>query len=173
MFRSKKSGPLTGESVSQRQLALDDVENLKVAANKFFTDGKYSQAVIGYSYAIQQLEQVIPPEKRAGVATGPPGPLQAAGKVLAVLHCNRAQCYLKMEKFSKALDDAGAAASADPSSFKAWYRKGVALARLGKYYDSLTALKVAIRLDPGSSEAASLLEEMRYKMGPQANGPPL
>eukprot|EP00270_Netrium_digitus_P014128 TRINITY_DN4764_c1_g1_i3.p1 TRINITY_DN4764_c1_g1~~TRINITY_DN4764_c1_g1_i3.p1 ORF type:complete len:169 (-),score=45.96 TRINITY_DN4764_c1_g1_i3:473-979(-) len=164
------------ETSTAKNMAFEEIENLKNSANSFYAEGKYSQAVIGYSFAIKQVIQWLLP---ANVKLGD-NPLAIAQqlkaakkygdeplKLSSVLYCNRAQAYLKLSKFEKAAADAAAAAALDPCSFKAWYRKALAYGELREWYEASLALKEAVRLEPKHEEARAKLEEVQYRLGRQ------
>eukprot|EP00897_Mesotaenium_endlicherianum_P008875 jgi/Mesen1/8015/ME000426S07169 len=160
-----------------RRLDLSDIENLKVAANRLFQEGKYAQAIIGYSYAVKQVQSATPaasklssvqadnPKQLALVIRDAGAKAQPQATLAAVLYSNRAAAYLRLEKFEKAAADADAAATLDPNNFKAWYRRAVAQSALKQYYHALVALKYALGLDPSSNEARQLLLEVQCNMG--------
>lgn len=157
-------------------IGVDEMESLKEQANKLYSEGKFSQAVIGYSYALKQLAGVlIPQSRRAMVNMDSPSQVSQAirdakapqkGRTLAAaLFNNRSAAYLKMNRFDRAAQDAGAAATIDPENFKAWLRKATAHKELGQWYECNQACKQAMRLDDKNDDILNLFEESQFKMG--------
>lgn len=170
----RQGSVLTYDTTTSGKIEVEELQNLKASANKFFAEGKYEQSIIGYSFAIKKIHEVavpsgqhqrtITPQRIAHILKAPGGKSAEAAGILAILYSNRAQAYLFLNKAEKAFADADAAAQIDPKMFKAWYRKGVAASNMGKLYDAMNALKVAVKLDPSSDEAKSLLVELQFKM---------
>ncbi|CAI5470528.1 unnamed protein product [Closterium sp. Yama58-4] len=164
-------------------VGLDEIEALKASANNLFVEGKFGQAIIGYSYAIKQMAGlIVPSARRASTNLDSPSAVASAvrdakpdprtAQLAAILYSNRAAAYLKLEKYDKAAVDAGAAAGIDASNFKAWLRKAMAHKELGQWYDCHVACKAALRLEPANEDARSLFEESQFKMGSVPQHPP-
>eukprot|EP00762_Andalucia_godoyi_P001877 ANDGO_06048.mRNA.1 Serine/threonine-protein phosphatase 5 len=100
------------------------MEELKALGNKLFEKKEYEEAVEVYSQA-----------------------LDLAADNVALL-CNRALCFIRLEKYGGALEDANAALVADPMSAKAHYRRGAALMGLLKYKDALEDFRAVMRMNP-------------------------
>ncbi|XP_007906761.1 protein unc-45 homolog A [Callorhinchus milii] len=92
-----------GETVSLAQL--------REEGNKYFKLGDHEAALSCYTQAIK-----LSPEQPSA----------------AVLHRNRAACYLKLEEYSKAEADASKAIEADGKDVKALFRRSQALQKLGR-----------------------------------------
>lgn len=93
----------------------------------------------------------------------------------AVLFTNRAQARLKNKSFAAAEEDGDAALAIDPSSAKAWTRRGTARLRRGNAQGAVSDLKQALQLlagnEAGSAEVRRLLVEAQGKVEPgQASG---
>ena len=63
---------------------------------------------------------------------------------MAPIYSNRAQCYIKLEAYGAAQNDADKALENNPKFFKAYYRKGSAYLALGKLKLALDNLKQVI-----------------------------
>eukprot|EP00475_Leptophrys_vorax_P005876 TRINITY_DN13557_c0_g2_i1.p2 TRINITY_DN13557_c0_g2~~TRINITY_DN13557_c0_g2_i1.p2 ORF type:complete len:206 (+),score=17.51 TRINITY_DN13557_c0_g2_i1:651-1268(+) len=161
-------------------VGVEEIDGLKAAANNLYTEGKFGQAIIGYSYAIKQMATlIVPSARRASTNLDSPAAVAQAVKdarpdprhaqMAAILYSNRAAAYIKLEKFDKAATDAGAATVIDPSNFKAWLRKAMAHKELYQWYECHVAVKHATRLEPTNDDARSLLEESQYKMASGAH----
>ncbi|XP_051925148.1 protein unc-45 homolog B [Hippocampus zosterae] len=90
---------------------MGDLIQLKDEGNKHFQAGDIDKAIECYTKAISLCQDK---------------------KVLAVIHRNRAACYLKKEKYSSAASDASKAIDVDAADIKALYRRCQALEKLGK-----------------------------------------
>ncbi|GJP29095.1 hypothetical protein CLOM_g11287 [Closterium sp. NIES-68] len=163
-------------------VGLEEIEALKASANNLFVEGKFGQAIIGYSYAIKQMAGlIVPSARRASTNLDSPSAVASAvrdakpdprtAQLAAILYSNRAAAYLKLEKYDKAALDAGAASVIDGSNFKAWLRKAMAHKEVGQWYECHMACKAATRLEPGNEDARSLFEESQYKMGSVPHAP--
>ncbi|XP_023673193.2 protein unc-45 homolog A [Paramormyrops kingsleyae] len=84
---------------------------LREEGNSLFKSGDVEGAVCRYTQALKLADG--PSEK-------------------AVLHRNRAACYLKLEDYSKAEADASKALDTDPGDVKARFRRAQALQKLGR-----------------------------------------
>lgn len=72
---------------------------------------------------------------------------------------NRAACFLRLEKWDKALQDAQIARTLDPKYVKAWYREGRAAEGLKRWEDAATAFYQAAQLQPENEEFIRLTKE--------------
>jgi len=76
---------------------------------------------------------------------------------LAILHSNRALCYLQMNKAKESYEDATSATCFDSTYVKGFWRLGQAAMALKKSQEAIDSYKTAIMLDPGSKP---LLKEL-------------
>ncbi|XP_034026015.1 protein unc-45 homolog B [Thalassophryne amazonica] len=90
---------------------MGDAVQLKDEGNKYFQAGDIDKAIDCYTRAIKVSKDT---------------------KVLAVIHRNRAACYLKKENYASAASDATKAIDVDAADIKALYRRCQALEKLGK-----------------------------------------
>ncbi|KAM3867840.1 protein unc-45 homolog B [Diretmus argenteus] len=90
---------------------MEDPIQLKDDGNMHFQAGDVDQAIDCYTKAIKLCKDK---------------------KVLAVIHRNRAACYLKKENYTTAASDATKAIDVDAADIKALYRRCQALEKLGK-----------------------------------------
>ena len=77
-------------------------ENFKQSANDLFRSSKYNDAIVDYSKA---LETCLGKEDKN------------------ILYRNRAACFLKLNKFQEAYDDANIVVEQHPSDVKALFRR--------------------------------------------------
>jgi tetratricopeptide (TPR) repeat protein len=138
-------------------------EELKNAGNKCFSEGDIPGALQNYTSGIDQLSSVLKLELNANQMRVVP---DASGKsrlkiqrLLAVLHSNRAQVYLKMSKFSSALDDTNVSLVHEPAYAKAMLRKAQALCGLKEYEHAIAVLTEAAAAVPSEKQSFQALLE--------------
>ncbi|KAM4746849.1 protein unc-45 homolog A [Rhinophrynus dorsalis] len=102
-------------------------ENLKEEGNKYFKAGDYGEALSCYTKAIS---------------------LSKDRTVMAVLHRNRAACYLKLDDYQKAEEDASKAIDVDGGDVKALFRRSQALEKLGRLDQAILDLQRCLTLEP-------------------------
>jgi len=107
------------------------VASEKAEGNNCYNLRKYAEAIVHYTLALQK-DDADPSTK-------------------AVLYANRAQCYIKLEEYRRALDDCDESIRLDPSGdVKAHMRRGHCLQKLGYLSSSKDAYEQARRLDNGN-----------------------
>ena len=106
----------------------------KAEGNRAFGEGRYEDAIIAYSSAME------------GDGDN------------AILFSNRAFAHLKLENFGSAIIDAGRAISLDAGYIKGYYRRGSALLCLGKHKEALKDFKAVCKLHPNDRDARSKLQ---------------
>ena len=111
-------------------------EDHKIEGNKHFKAGEYTKAVSCYTNAI------------AKDSSNP------------VYLSNRALCYLKLDSFEDALQDAEAAVELDPNTHKYLYRLAMAWSGLGDHEKSVEILE-SIQLQENSDYSAALCKERK------------
>jgi len=72
-------------------------------------------------------------------------------KMKLALHLNLAICFLKINRYNKALDNAESALKIDSKNVKGLFRKGMALHGLKKYDEALEAFKQSESLEHNPS----------------------
>ncbi|CAM9155146.1 unnamed protein product [Choristocarpus tenellus] len=106
-------------------------ERFKGEGNAAFKAGKWTEAVQGYSRAID-----LDPEDKASL----------------VYYSNRSAAYLKLgDAKSKALKDAEKCVKLAPEWSKAYSRLGAAQHALGRYDSAIQSLQAGLKLDPSNS----------------------
>ncbi|KAF3993084.1 hypothetical protein FT663_00908 [Candidozyma haemuli var. vulneris] len=96
----------------------------KDEGNKLLKEQKYDDAINAYTKAIE-LDDSNP-----------------------IFFSNRAQVHIKLENYGLAIADCDAAAKADPSFMKAYYRKGVSLMALLNYKEAQNNFKIVLQKLP-------------------------
>ncbi|KAM4677165.1 protein unc-45 homolog A [Discoglossus pictus] len=104
-----------------------NAENLREEGNKHFKDGDYDAALSCYTKALS---------------------LSDNKKDAAVLHRNRAACYLKLDDYLKAEEDSTKAIEVDGGDVKALFRRSQALEKLGRVDQALLDLQRCLSLEP-------------------------
>lgn len=77
---------------------------------------------------------------------------------MIVLYTNRAQAYIKLTEYEKALKDCDLALRLDDKYLKAYLHKGKAYSALGKFDEALNSYKTAISCDPKKQNVVSLIQ---------------
>jgi stress-induced-phosphoprotein 1 len=116
-----------------------EFNKLKEKANECYTEGKYNEAVEIYS---QLLEWE--PENYMVLS-------------------NRSAAYIKLEKWSEALNDAVMSTKLKPDWGKAWGRLGAALYGQDKLDEALVAYNKANELEP-SNIYVEMIDEIKLNM---------
>jgi serine/threonine-protein phosphatase 5 len=111
-----------------------EAEALRLEGNKFVGEEKYMKAIASYTAAIDM------------------------GTPTAALYLNRALCYLKVSYSGEALSDADEAQKIDPNNPKVHYRRGSALAQLGKLKEALAAFRIAAAMVPNDPDAQAKVQ---------------
>jgi len=126
-----------------------EVEKEKVQGNACYNQKKYAEAIMHYSKALQV------PKKHTG------------DKCDAILYNNRAQCYIKLEQYRRALDDCDEAIRFDKTDVKAFMRRGLCLAKLGDFEKSRTAYLTAKQLDTSKTWTDVINESLAILPNPR------
>lgn len=113
--RKKTVGKASEQAAAPVAVEPSDAWELAMQAkgrgNKRFTGRQFDQAAAEYTKAIE-----LAPDKR--------------DKRVSVFHCNRAACYLVLERLDDCLKDCDAALEVDPSYVKALTRRGMVREKL-------------------------------------------
>lgn len=110
-------------------------EKAKAVANQAFKDHHYSEAVIGYTQAIEH-DPVNP-----------------------VYYSNRAVSNIRLEAFGSAIQDATKALDLDSNYPKAYYHRGSAAFALSHFRDAVADFRAAARLAPRDPDVRKKLAE--------------
>jgi len=106
------------------------VERERADGNISYNQKKYADAIMHYTKALH-----------SSLKNG------ASNERDAVLYNNRAQCYIKIEEYRRALDDCDEAIRLDPTDVKAYMRRGLCSFKLGDFEKSRKAYLKAKQLD--------------------------
>ncbi|RMB94140.1 hypothetical protein DUI87_28945 [Hirundo rustica rustica] len=118
-------------------------EQLRARGNALFQAGDHGAALAAYTEALS---------------------LSDAVSERAVLHRNRAACYLKLEDYSKAEADATKAIEADGRDVKALFRRSQALQQLGHLDQAVSDLQRCVSLEPRNKAFQEALRALGSSM---------
>eukprot|EP01089_Gocevia_fonbrunei_P002202 TRINITY_DN121_c0_g1_i1.p1 TRINITY_DN121_c0_g1~~TRINITY_DN121_c0_g1_i1.p1 ORF type:complete len:262 (-),score=71.98 TRINITY_DN121_c0_g1_i1:107-892(-) len=119
--------------------AKQQAQEAKDKGNKFFSSGKYADAITWYTKAIQ-----LDPTESA-------------------FYSNRAASYMSLNKFDEALKDSESCIKAKPSWVKGHYRKGLALMALSRYGEAVNAFNKGLEVEPSNADIRGKLGEAQDK----------
>jgi len=103
-------------------------ESFKEKGNEFFKKGDFERAIENYTYATE-----MDPKNH-------------------IFMTNRSLCYASMKNWAKSLRDADKAIALKPDWEKGWYRRGVALASLGRHEEAMAAFQKCIDMNSSSKD---------------------
>uniref|UniRef100_A0A8C2UHB0 Unc-45 myosin chaperone A n=1 Tax=Coturnix japonica TaxID=93934 RepID=A0A8C2UHB0_COTJA len=116
---------------------------LRERGNTLFQAGDHGAALAAYTRALSLCQ---------------------AGPERAVLHRNRAACYLKLEDYAKAEADASKAIEADGRDMKALFRRSQALQKLGRLDQAVSDLQRCVSLEPKNKAFQEALRALGSSM---------
>uniref|UniRef100_A0A0A1X9F5 RNA polymerase II-associated protein 3 n=1 Tax=Zeugodacus cucurbitae TaxID=28588 RepID=A0A0A1X9F5_ZEUCU len=131
----KLEKPLDANEEKRKQ-----ANEIKDRGNKFVKLGEYEKAINEYTNAID----IFPEDP--------------------VYFCNRALCYLKMERYNECIEDCEQAIEIDSLSVKAYYRRMQANEYLGNDMDALKDCTTVLMIEPKNSEANKSLERINERL---------
>ena len=79
-------------------------------------------------------------------------------------YANRAQAYIKLKQFSKAIGDADKAIEIDEKYVKGYFRRAMAYKGCEKYEESILDFQTLLELEPKNKQANSELLAVRQKL---------
>uniref|UniRef100_A0A8D8FVE9 Protein unc-45 homolog B n=5 Tax=Culex pipiens TaxID=7175 RepID=A0A8D8FVE9_CULPI len=133
-------GTMVSENGGQKQRELEEDPNVcKERGNEEFKNGFWDEALVWYTKAIKNGEK---------------------HKDLPVFYKNRAATYLKLENYSKALDDCTKSLEGCPNDPKALFRRFQALEGLERFEESYRDLRAIHTQDPNNKTIKPHLERM-------------
>ncbi|XP_055693431.1 tetratricopeptide repeat protein 1 [Lutzomyia longipalpis] len=132
--RTETSLPPDGDSETNIPNLTDVIVQLKSEGNRCFREGNYEDSLILYS---------------AGVKICPVDSVEQR----AVFFANRAATNVKLEEFSRVIEDCTVALLLKPDYLKVLQRRAVCLEKLEKLEESLEDYQRILTLDPGNTDA--------------------
>ena len=119
------------------------VSGKKDEGNACFKEGNYAEAITQYDAAF-------------AIAHTCANAYGLDDDLYGKLHGNRAEAYLQLGQYERALEDAEQAIEYDPTFTKAYVRKAKACSALDKHDEAANCLKDALDVSPGNKEVLSL-----------------
>uniref|UniRef100_A0A8D0EQC3 Unc-45 myosin chaperone A n=1 Tax=Strix occidentalis caurina TaxID=311401 RepID=A0A8D0EQC3_STROC len=142
-FRAVPSASPRAAPVPAGALQQVTAGQLREQGNALFQAGDHAAALAAYTEALSLCE--AEPER-------------------AVLHRNRAACYLKLEDYAKAEADASKAIEADGRDVKALFRRSQALQKLGRLDQAVSDLQRCVSLEPKNKAFQEALRALGSSM---------
>ncbi|KAJ7536322.1 hypothetical protein O6H91_12G064600 [Diphasiastrum complanatum] len=134
---------------------------LRAEGNKRFASQDWLGAIELYSKCIDAATNSLHSSSSSSVK-------QDASKASVTTYSNRAEAWLRLHKFEKALADANKALElgldSAPSLLKSFHRKARALCSLQQHKQSCECLEVALQQFPGQEEIRDSLDKCRIHM---------
>jgi len=153
------------------EMSLDEkkafASKLKAKGTKFFTRGKFSEAVAQYDRAASFVDP------SGGMESSPdsleesenePEASDPEAKALYVSSMgNAAMCRMKLKQWSDAIEAAGKVLKVDDSNVKALFRRGSARIRNGDLAEAKADLMAAYKIDPKNKEIRKEIAVLKEK----------
>ena len=117
---------------------------LKQIGDRYYQSKEYNKAIESYSTAIQNAE--------------------SEDVNLPMLYSNRCACYMSLNQYTTALDDATSCIQLKPTWSKAYSRQGNCLFRLNRVQDAISAFEKALQYEPNIIDAQRALQRARSRM---------
>lgn len=114
-------------------------ERAKEDGNEQFRSGKYEEAIRAYSVGIDK---------------------DRYGPVTHLLFSNRAMCWLKLQEFDKAVEDATSSLDLNRTYFKAYYRRALARRAKGMLKEARGDLETVLAFAPNDADTINELKEV-------------
>lgn len=127
------------ESSATGPLDTMTANELRNLGNQLFAEGKYEGATELYTRAILRAEEV---ERRFSGVGGRGANGHGRESEVLLGFSNRAEAWIRLHQYEKALEDAGQALACDHKHLKSLFRKGRALLGLGQHQRALSILQV-------------------------------
>lgn len=133
---------------------LEIAKSIKAKGNDLFKAGDYTNAIKKYKKSMRYIMEHMfedPTDEK------PAHPLMAEFDTFRMLlHSNISMCYLKLEKYSDAIENCSAIIDHETSpqsvKIKAYFRRGQANSKINNYDEALEDLQNASKLDGGKDK---------------------
>jgi len=153
---------MTEKGTRTESLPPVDVEDVRKEGNRCFREQNWDAAAEHYTKCIDasllQLKEI--------------SSIGNNNIINGLLHSysNRAETWLQMKEFNRALEDSNDALRIDPGHLKAIYRKGRALLGLRHYREACECLKKAEKTSPGHRDIQEALGQAKTLYAQSLNG---
>ncbi|CAF3590275.1 unnamed protein product [Rotaria sp. Silwood1] len=118
-------------------------EDLREQGNQAFKQGKYQDAIDQYTEALNLLINLSLSER---IKTE-----------LTKCYSNRSQCYINLNQYEDAIEDATRALEYTPADQKSLYRRSTAFEHLGKLHEAISDAQRLISISSKGSEQTNIL----------------
>ncbi|KAI9480691.1 MAG: hypothetical protein EXX96DRAFT_481119 [Benjaminiella poitrasii] len=129
------------------------VNRLKEEGNKYFKQGNYKEAIRFYTMAV---------ELSWSRHLWEPLAFQYVREELSPVLSNRSAAHFSLNQYVEAYVDAEMVTRLKREWSKGWFRKGKALAGLGRLEEAAEAFQTGLRFDHESEELKKALKEIGY-----------
>merc|ERR1712232_644852 len=141
---------ISSEEESDPAAGPDEIRRLSWArrqkGNEMFRESDFMQAAAEYSVALQ---------------------LDSHDDAILA---NRAQCWLKLGDYEKALTDSIRCTELNPQNPKGWFRKGICLHAMTRYIEAIPALLEAEKLEPANKQVVDAIRMAQMMCKSTASG---
>ncbi|KAG2787009.1 hypothetical protein PC129_g3875 [Phytophthora cactorum] len=127
----------------------------KEEGNELFRDGNHKHAAARYVKALTHASKFFDLTE---------ADKEEVNAIKLSLYLNLAQCYLKMENYSKTVANCNDALALDARSVKALYRRAVAYEKENKLEQAADDVKVALALAPQDRAVLKLDERLKLRL---------
>ncbi|KAG3118838.1 hypothetical protein PI124_g2633 [Phytophthora idaei] len=127
----------------------------KEEGNELFRDGNHKHAAARYVKALTHASKFFDLTE---------ADKEEVNAIKLSLYLNLAQCYLKMENYSKTVANCNDALALDAKSVKALYRRAVAYEKENKLEQAADDVKVALALAPQDRAVLKLDERLKLRL---------
>lgn len=134
---------------AQKQYMKNAAEMLKNEGNASVKAEKYSEALVKYSKALENINSHVGDDIDA---------------LKVSLLNNTALCHLKIKDYAAAIKAGDDCLKVDPKSFKALFRRGQAKGEQGSLQEAFVDVRRAAELSPSDKAIASELERLRGQL---------
>ncbi|CAN0144596.1 unnamed protein product [Ascophyllum nodosum] len=136
------------EEVEEEEEELLTAEEWKAKAGHRYKAGDYRGAIAVYTEGIEAcLGRVVGRGGGNGAIAQPVDP-----KAVAALYANRAASHVMILGYEQAISDCDRAVDLDPQFYKAFFRKAMALKKLGMFKESVRAFQAGLSIDPNNAQ---------------------
>ncbi|KAL3688739.1 hypothetical protein R1sor_015048 [Riccia sorocarpa] len=144
-----------------RKQALDVANAAKAEGNALYGEKKFVEALQAYDRGLSASELKEPNME----------PVKEMKEIWAILHCNRAACYVGLDNNDAAIKECTKALELNPEYVKALVRRAQAREKLTFYEEAMADWNKVLEIEPGMTLAktslrhlAPLVEEKREKL---------
>ncbi|TMW56245.1 hypothetical protein Poli38472_008893 [Pythium oligandrum] len=124
----------------------------KEEGNELFRDGNFQHAAMRYVKALTHASKFFDLSEQD---------VEEVNKLKLSLYLNLAQCYLKMEQWTKAIANCRDALDIDPTNAKALYRRAMAYEKEKKIEEAAKDVEAALKIAPEDKAIRKLDERLK------------